>query len=346
MRGAVYYGTGDVRIEELDEPVPGPGQVKIAVAYNGLCGTDLHEIFDGPRAVPVQPHPLTGVQAPVVLGHEVAGTVVETGPDTEPLDMGTLVSLEPLVTCGSCPSCRAGRPNLCDRLAFVGLSAPGGGLAEFAVVARSMVHVAPPGLSTAGAAMAEPMAVAWHAVDRSGIAPGRTAVVLGGGPIGIGIHLVLRTRGVEATVVEPTAGRRRIAAGLGAATLDPAEGPVEAALRDATSGSGFDVCFETSGTVAGLATALAATAKRGSVVLLASPRHPLPPILGTALSREIVIRTSYAYAGVFPAVLDALAAGLIPLEGWVTTAPLSRLHEQLDEMRTGQAAKVLIDPGR
>ena len=344
MRAAVYHGVGDVRIEDVEEPTPAHGHVKIRVAYNGLCGTDLHEVFDGTRAVPIEPHPLTGVRAPVILGHEIAGTVVTLGPGVTDLEEGMLVAVEPLVTCGSCRWCRAGHVNLCDRLAFHGLSTAGGGLAEYTVVSRPMLHIAPPGLGARHTAMAEPLAVAWHAVERSGVVSGQTAVVLGGGPIGMGIYLVLRARGVQTVVVEPTPHRRRLVAALGATTIDPGEGPVAAALQDMTGGRGVDVSFETSATVAAIEAALGATTKQGTVMLVASPRQPLPPVLGLALARELVIRTSYAYHGEFPAVLEALAADRLPIDGWVEAAPLTELHRALTDMRAGRVAKVLIDP--
>ncbi|MGD9797029.1 MAG: alcohol dehydrogenase catalytic domain-containing protein, partial [Acidimicrobiia bacterium] len=141
MRAAVYHGVGDVRLEDVEEPEVGPGEVKLAVVLNGLCGTDLHEVFDSQRAVPSSPHPLTGVTAPVILGHEIGGTVVEVGAGVDDLEIGALVAVEPLHRCGACPSCDAGDVNLCDRLAFHGLSTRGGGLAERTVVRREMVHL-------------------------------------------------------------------------------------------------------------------------------------------------------------------------------------------------------------
>lgn len=344
MRGALYYGVNDVRLEDIEEPTPGPGQVKIKVAFNGLCGTDLHEVFDGQRAVPTSPHPLTGVQAPVVLGHEIAGTVTAVGSGVEERAVGKLVAVEPILGCGSCAWCAAGQVNLCDLLAFHGLSTGGGGLAEYTVVPQRMVHVAPPGLTPEQATLAEPLAVAWHAVERSGAAEGHTAVVLGAGPIGVGIYLVLRSRGVNAMVVEPSAARRSGVEVLGATTIDPTSDEPAGRLLDLTAGAGVSVCFETSAAISSFEVALAASAKHGVVMLLASPRQPLPPVLGKALARELEIRTSYAYHDDFPAVLEALSQGKIPLNGWVTTAGLSSLHQVLADMRAGSRSKVLIDP--
>jgi (R,R)-butanediol dehydrogenase / meso-butanediol dehydrogenase / diacetyl reductase len=340
----VYHGVGDVRLEDIDEPSVAAGSVKLRVAYNGLCGTDLHEVFDSQRAIPSAPHPLTGAKAPMVFGHEIGGTVVEVGQGIDDVAVGTLVAVEPLRTCGTCDACRTGNLNLCPVLAFHGLSTGGGGLAEFTVVPLSMVHPVPPGLSPEAAAMAEPLAVALHAVDRAGVRAGFTAAVLGGGPIGIGIYLTLRLRDVDAVVVEPSPHRRRVVEALGAATLDPADGPVGAQVRDYTGGRGVDVCFETSAVVASLQAALEATAPHGVVMLLASPRQPLPPILGRALAKELDIRTTYAYHGDFPAVLEALAAGSYPLQEWVTIRPMSEIHAALDELHAGRLLKVLIDP--
>jgi (R,R)-butanediol dehydrogenase / meso-butanediol dehydrogenase / diacetyl reductase len=344
MRVAVYHGVGDVRLEDLEEPEAGPGEVKLRVAYNGLCGTDLHEIFDAQRAIPSEPHPLTGASAPLVIGHEIGGTVVAVGAGVDDVPIGRLVAVEPLHRCHTCPSCLAGDGNLCDRLAFHGLSTNGGGLAEHTVVRREMIHLVPAGLTPEAAAMVEPLSVAWHAVERSGVHGGATSAVLGGGPIGIGIFLTLRQRGIDALVVEPSADRRAIVANLGATTIDPATGPVADQLRDHTGGRGVDVCFETSAVVASLENALGATAKHGVIMLLASFRQPVPPVLGQALAKEIDIRTTYAYRGEFPAVIDSVAAGDFPFDGWVTTMGMSRLDDALGELRAGRLLKVLIDP--
>ena len=106
MRAARYYGVGDIRLEDVTERDPVPGEVKVKVAYNGICGTDLHEYYDAPMMVPVSaPHPRTGAQVPVILGHEACGTVVETGAGVNDLPTGTLVAIEPIGDCGACRSC-------------------------------------------------------------------------------------------------------------------------------------------------------------------------------------------------------------------------------------------------
>jgi (R,R)-butanediol dehydrogenase/meso-butanediol dehydrogenase/diacetyl reductase len=107
MRAAVFHGSHDIRIDEVDEPVTGPGEVKVAVANNGLCGSDLHEYLSGPLAVPTAPHPLTGAQLPVIMGHEFSGTVVDIGDGVTTVTVGDRVAVEPLYQCGQCrPDCR------------------------------------------------------------------------------------------------------------------------------------------------------------------------------------------------------------------------------------------------
>ena len=179
MRAARYHGRCDVRIEDVAEPDPGPDEVKLRVAFNGICGSDLHEYYSGPSACPTTPHPMTGAQIPVILGHELSGVVTAIGARVTDVHEGDQVAVEPLVTCGHCASCRSGRYHLCSRLAIHGLSTGGGGLAEYTVVNRSMVHRLPPNVTLAHGALVEPMSVALHAVRRAGAPAGQTAVVHG-----------------------------------------------------------------------------------------------------------------------------------------------------------------------
>src|SRR5437868_13718623 len=113
MKAAVWYTARDVRVEDLPSGPPGPGQVAIAVAYCGICGSDLHEYADGPHAIPVAaPHPESGRQAPLTLGHEFSGTVAEVGPGVTGFSPGDRVAVEPHYRCGDCARCRAGEYNL------------------------------------------------------------------------------------------------------------------------------------------------------------------------------------------------------------------------------------------
>ena len=109
MRAAIYYGRQDLRLESAPEPMAGPGDVKLRVLYNGICGSDLHEYYDGPITTRTTPHPLTGVTNPVILGHELCGEVVELGQGVEDLSRGDLVAVDPLESCGHCTWCLLGQ---------------------------------------------------------------------------------------------------------------------------------------------------------------------------------------------------------------------------------------------
>ena len=117
MKAALWYGKNDVRVEKVEEPKAVKGSVKIKVKWCGICGSDLHEYLGGPIFIPVgQPHPLSGTTAPVVLGHEFSGEVVEIGEGVTKFNVGDRVVVEPIVACGKCPACKEGKYNLCSSL--------------------------------------------------------------------------------------------------------------------------------------------------------------------------------------------------------------------------------------
>ena len=239
MRAAVFHGRCDLRLEDVPEPEAGPGDVKLRVHYNGICGSDLHEYYAGPMTTRTEPHPLTGVKNPVIFGHELCGSVVALGDGVEDLEIGDRVAVEPVETCGHCLDCRSGHYNHCRLLAFHGYNRAGGGLAEYTVVRRSMAHRLPSALSPAQGALIEPMAIAWSTVRRCRVEAGQTVALHGAGPIGIGVFLVLRARGVRVIVSDPSPLRREVMRALGApVVLDPGEADVVTAIRDLTGGHG------------------------------------------------------------------------------------------------------------
>ncbi|WP_158890559.1 2,3-butanediol dehydrogenase [Amycolatopsis anabasis] len=270
MRAAVWYGARDVRITDVDLPAPGPGEVRVEVAYCGICGSDLHEYRDGPHAIPVSaPHPASGVTAPLVLGHEFCGTVAEVGPGVTGPAPGDPVAVEPNYRCGACPRCEAGEYNICRHFGFAGLMGHGG-LAEYATVPAYMLHPLPPSVSLEQAAVFEPAAVALHALRRSGAGRGDTVLVLGLGPIGLLIVLLAAELGVGRIIAADVAANRLALAGeLGATDLvDAAEPGVGGRVRALTRGQGADLAFEVVGAEATLRTCQAATRRGGKIILV------------------------------------------------------------------------------
>lgn len=215
MRAAVYYGPNKVKIADVPEPQAGPGQVKVKVGFNGICGTDLHEYYAGPIFIPTEPHALTGQQMPLVLGHEFSGTVTEVGKGVTGTSVGDRVAIEPIYRCGHCAPCAAGNYNICQQIGFHGLMSDGG-MAEYTVVPADMVHPLPDNVSLELGALVEPMSVAYHAATLGEVRPGDTAMVFGAGPIGIGLWFALRGKGLDdVLVVEPSPTRRAAIEALG-----------------------------------------------------------------------------------------------------------------------------------
>lgn len=345
MRAAVYHGQHDVRIEDVEEPSPGPGEVLVKVAYNGICGSDLHEYYAGPLGIPTEPHPLTGASMPVIMGHEFGGWVAELGEGVDDLEIGTLVAVDPIHHCGTCGPCRRGAKNLCMTAAFHGLMAHGGGLSERTVVGRSMVHPMPDGLTTRHAALVEPMAVAFRAVRRAEVAAGQRVLILGAGPIGLGAYFAAKWAGAEPIVSEPSPVRRAILEQLGAPhVLDPNEVDVVAAVHDLTGGEGVDASVDAVAHESTMTTGMTATRRGGNFVLVGIPHTPLPFNGIQLFMNEVTLRASNAYADDFQDTIDAMAHGAYPLGDWVSTIALDDLIDDgFETLREGGAMKILVD---
>jgi len=346
LRAAVFYGRQDLRLEDVPEPKPRDGEVKLRVLFNGICGSDLHEYYDGPITTrTTTPHPLTGVKNPVILGHELSGVVVEVGDGIEDLERGDLVAVEPVETCGRCLFCRAGQYNHCGLLAFHGYNRNGGGLAQYTVVRRSMAHKLPKGLSPAQGALIEPMAIAWSTVNRCRIEAGQTVAVHGAGPIGIGVLLTLRRRGARVIMVDPSPARRAVVQSLGAhQVLDPRDADVVGALRDLTGGRGVDASVDAAGVPAAFQAALRGTAVDGNVVVVAIHTQPLQIHPMEILMSEARITGVALSCGAFPSVIEEMAAGAYPADGWVEKIPFPQLITAgFERLHRQDGVKLLVD---
>lgn len=225
--------------------------MKIEVSWCGICGSDLHEYMAGPIFVPPSgsPHPLTGEEMPVVLGHEFGGQVVEVGEGVSRVEVGDRIAVEPIFYCGECPECRRGMYNLCSQLGFYGLSGGGGGFSEFAVLPEYMAHKLPEELSDEDSALVEPVAVGLHDVRQAEFTTGQTAIVFGAGPIGTTTVQCLRAAGASLVVVAEVADQRKeMARNIGAdVVIDPTEEDVAETVEKLTDGVGVDAAFDAAG---------------------------------------------------------------------------------------------------
>jgi threonine dehydrogenase-like Zn-dependent dehydrogenase len=243
---------------------PGPGEVELAPAFVGICGTDLH-IFHGDMDA--------RVHTPAVLGHEMSGRVVRVGSGVEGWQTGDAVTVMPLRWDDTCPACRAGHQHICQHLDFIGIDSPGAMQQRWTVPASTLIRL-PESLPLDRAALVEPTAVAVHDVGRAEVAEGEKVVVVGGGPVGILIALVARAAGAEVRVVELSAHRRLLAGELGLTTWDPMAADVPGLVGEWTGGAGADVAFEVSGAAGGVDTAVDVLGVRGRLCLVAI--HPRP----------------------------------------------------------------------
>jgi len=343
LRAAVLHGVEDLRVEDVPQPSPGLLEVKVKVAACGICGSDLH-LFRGAglrRSSPPEP---------LVLGHEFSGQVVDIGSDVLDVQVGDAVAIRPTVSCGTCGACAAGAENVCRFLRFYGVTPPlDGGMAEYAVVPAANVHALPPGLDVALGALAEPLAVGHHAVRRGRVDTQHTVVVYGGGPIGISIVLGLRSIGVnEVFLVEPSAQRRRAAVALGATreAWDPATCDVRAEVQRLTGGRGADIVFESSGHPAAFADAQRVAARQARIVIVAAYEQPVAFDPYFLLSTEQTLTAALAYTPAeFEEVLELMASGAYPLEGWVTSIDLADiLSGGFNAVSHQRSTKVLVRP--
>jgi (R,R)-butanediol dehydrogenase / meso-butanediol dehydrogenase / diacetyl reductase len=312
----VWHGRGDVRLDDVPEPPgPGPGEVKVAVEWCGICGTDVEEWRNGPRFVPVgEPHPLTGRKAPLILGHEVSGRIAEVGAGVTGLSQDELVALDALIYCGRCWWCRRHQVTLCPQLAAIGLQADGG-LAESVTVPAKMCVQVPAGMTADTAALAEPVAVAARALRRGRLVPNDSLLVLGAGMIGIASLVVGRRLGAAPIVVsEPIASRRELALDLGAdVAVDPRDPGFYETVLDVTGMRGADLAVDAAGSHDSGPAAIAAARPGGRVVVVGLASQPAEVDLFALASgeKELIGSLSHVWDEDFAAAVALLADGAL-----------------------------------
>jgi len=313
MKAAVYYGPGDVRIEDVREPgPPGPEEVVIQVKMGSLCGTDASQ-YKMATMVPLKsPHRSSGHVGPVILGHEVVGVVVARGTGVTHLEIGQRVVPGAGWWCGVCPRCQEGRINICEHYYLYGIHT-NGGLAEFATFPAQMCIAVPADCADEAAAIAQPCAVALHALARGNITAARTIALFGVGSIG---SLLLATLQVQAAggqniiVVDVELRRLAIAKQLGATTqIDARRSDPVAAINEVTGGRGVDVAIDATGVPGTIAQALTAIRRGGRLLQVGIPVTPVSLVLDTTVmqEKEIITANGQACTVDLPHALELLA---------------------------------------
>lgn len=337
----VAPGAGNVELRHVAEPTAGPGQVKLAVRAAGICGTDLHILND---EFPTRP--------PVILGHEVAGEVVEVGAGVERVRPGERVTSETYFSlCGVCRFCRGGRPNLCPERRSIG-SAVDGGFAEFLVVPARNVRPLPPTVDWVAGALTEPLACVVHgAIELPKLSPGDVAVVAGPGAIGLLTAQVAKAAGATVVLLGTAVDGHRLALGreLGADhTLDVEREDAAALVGDLTGGLGADIGYECSGADPAAASLLGLVRRGGQYAQIGLFGKPVAWDLDQVCYKELSVTGSNASVpSAWATALRLLAEGQVRTAPLVTQRfPLSEWAEAFRRFEARAGVKLVLEPGR
>ncbi len=342
MKALVKYAPGEGNLDILDVPEPACGehQVKVEVAFCGVCGTDLHVMHDTFRNYP-----------PVILGHEIAGTVVETGGGVSGVTPGTRVTVlgATAVTCGQCRYCRAGQFILCSSRRGMGHGV-NGGFTRFIVARPDQLYRIPEGFSLDEAAMSEPFAAAVQAVTEvTRIRIGDVALVSGPGPIGLLCLKLLAAEGVK-TIVAGAAGdgaRLDAARSIGAAVVvNTAEQDLAEVVRAETGGAGVDAALECAGHPASVRGCLEALRPLGRYTQVAICGREVQMPLDHVIFKQLTITGSMCYtAQTWDSMMKIYAQGRVRLHDLISRRlPITEWRTAFDLCAEKGALKVLLHP--
>ncbi len=328
---AVLYGIRDVRIEDRPEPHPGPGEVVVEIDAVGICGSDVHYYEHGRIGDFV-------VEQPMILGHEAAGTIVETGDGVDGSRVGQLVALEPGIPDFTCEQCLHGRYNLCPNVRFFATPPVDGAITRRLVVPVAFAHPAPAGLDPEQAAMAEPVSVGVWACRKAGVTVGDRVLVTGAGPIGLFAAQVARSFGAaEVLLTDTNPHRLAVAEQLGFAVGD---------AREPIPGE-HDVLLECSGAAAAFAAGLRSLAPAGRAVLVGMGADTVSVEVPLTQGRELSITGIFRYANTYPDALGLIASGRVDVARVITDRfPIEDTEAALTlARREPRALKAIVNPG-
>lgn len=336
MKSAYYHGNKTIQLDDCPVQLPGLDEVRLNVAYCGVCGTDLH-IYLG--------HMDQRVSMPQVIGHEMAGQIAELGANVSDWQVGDPVVVRPLHPCNNCPACRAGHSHICQNLKFLGIDTPGAFQGSWTVPAHTL-HRLPQKLALDKAAMIEPIAVACHDVRLGEVQPNDQVVVIGGGPIGMLIALVAQQAGARVLVSEVNSFRVNLARELGIDAVNPLETDLLAYIEERTNGAGADVVFEVSGSAAGAKTMTEIARTRGRIVVVAIFAEAPKVDLFRFFWRELKLCGARVYEPQdFEQAIKLVANDTLPLERLISARyPLSNLQAAFEQLESGaDVMKILIN---
>lgn len=342
MKALVLKEYNRLVYENVPEPQIGPNDILISVKACAICGSDVHGI-DGStgRRIP-----------PIIMGHEAAGVIAQTGASVIDWKEGDRVTFDSTIYCGACYFCQRGLINLCDNRRILGVSCDeyrqNGAFAEYVVVPDHILYSLPEALGFEQAAIVEPVSIAFHAVKRTQLSPNDTAVVVGSGMIGLLIVQMLRESGCKNIIaVDLDQDRLELACKLGAvAGLKSDSSDVIREVLKLTGNRGADIAFEAVGITPTIKTAVAALRKGGSLTLVGNLSTSVEMPLQAIVTREISIYGSCASCGEYPECLDMISHGAVNVNALISaTVPLSegaKWFERLYNKESGLLKVILV----
>jgi 6-hydroxycyclohex-1-ene-1-carbonyl-CoA dehydrogenase len=325
-------------IEDIATPEPAAGEILVRVAGCGVCHTDLHYIDHGTP---------TFKKPPLVLGHEIAGTVASPDP-TGRFRQGDPVLLPAVLSCGSCTACRTGRENICEHSVMLGNNVDGG-YAEYIAVAAKDVFALPPEIPLVDAAIiADALTTPYHAViNRGRVLPGDRVVVIGCGGVGINVVQIAAALGARVVAIDRLESKREWARRFGAeVAIDPADPPrLDRAIRDVTGG-GADVVFEVVGRPETQELAISAARTGGRIVLVGYSPEVMRLNSGRVMFRELEVIGSLGCRPVdYPRVIELVRQGRVLMTDLVTHHyPLAEIDAAFEALRDGTALRSVVVP--
>ena len=330
-------------ITDMPQPKVGDHDVLVQIKACGICGSDIHG-FDGSsgRRVP-----------PLIMGHEAAGVVTDTGSAVTQVKEGDRVTFDSMVSCGNCYFCGRNEMNLCENRRVLGVSCEDyrqhGCFAEYAVVPEHIIYPMPDNLPFEHAAMIEPVSVAVHAVKRTPISKGDTAAVIGAGMIGLLVVQALKAAGCSKVIAVDLADEKlKLAQELGADSgINPEATDAVKSIQEATDGRGADITMEVVGATATVKSAVESTRKGGHVTLVGNLAPEVDFPLQSVVTREITIYGSCASNGEYPECIDLLARGIIKVDSLISAkVPLEEGANWFDRLYAAEAGlmKVILQP--
>jgi L-iditol 2-dehydrogenase len=330
MRAAVLLEPGRIEMEERPIPTPEPGDVLIRVSSVGVCGSDTHYYRHGRVGSFV-------VDAPLVLGHEAAGTIVGVGESVDRSRIGQRVSIEPQRPDPNSEETRRGHYNLCPHMRFFATPPVDGALCDYVTIGAAFAHPVPDAMSDDAAALCEPLSVGIAAIRKAGIDGGSRVLITGAGPIGIVLAQLARAYGAtEIIVSDPDESRREQATAFGATTvLDPTVEPI--------SELGVDAFIDASGAPAAVVVGIRAVRPAGTVVLVGSGAESMELPTQLIQNRELMLTGVFRYANTWPTAIALVESGRVDLDAMVTAHfPLEKAAEALDADRTPGNVKTVV----